>query len=93
MRGGSRDLSAGAPHKGTLTQRGPPLQIPSPLSGFGPVMMGGTATGSSSGGGTAPLFAVIALCLIAVLYQGRFLTFCAILRPATFQRLALERPG
>jgi hypothetical protein len=92
--GGSQDLSAGTPHKGSLKLRGPPLQGPSPLSGFGPVMVGGAATGSaSSGGGTAPLFAVIALCLIAVLRRTRFLAFCSILRPAAFPRPALERPG
>jgi hypothetical protein len=92
--GGSQDLSAGTPHKGSLKLRGPSLQGPSPLSGFGPVMMVGAATGSaSSGGGTVPLFAVIALCLIAVLRRTRFLAFCSILRPAAFPRPALERPG
>ena len=92
--GDSHHLSAGTPHKGSLTQRGPPLQVPSPLSPFGPMMVGGAATGSgSSGDGTAPLLAVISLCLIAVLSRGRFRTFCAFLRPGTVPRPALERPG
>lgn len=94
LRGGSRDLSTGTPHKGSLTQRGPPIKIPPPLSGFGPIMGGGAATGSgSSGDGTAPLLAVIAPCLIALLCRGRFHAFRAFLRPATVPRLALERPG
>jgi len=92
--GGSHDLSTGTPHKGSLTQRGPPLKIPPPLPGFGPIMVGGAATGSgSSGDGTAPLLAVIAPCLIALLCRGRFRVFCAFLRPGTVPRLALERPG
>jgi hypothetical protein len=75
-------------------QRGPPIKIPSPLSGFGPIMGGGAATGSgSSGDGTAPMLAVIAPCLIALLCRGRFHAFRAFLRPATVPRLALERPG
>ena len=93
-RGSSHHLAAGTPHKGSLTQRGPPLQVPSPLSPFGPVMRGGAATGSgSSGDGTAPLLAVIAPCLIALMCRGRFRTFCAFLQPGTVPRLALERPG
>jgi hypothetical protein len=92
--GGSHDLSTGTPHKGSLTQRGPPLKIPPPLSGFGPIMGGGAAIGSgSSGDGTAPLLAVIVPCLIALLCRGRVWVFCAFLRPATVPRLALERPG
>lgn len=88
--GGPRDLSTARPHKGSLTQRGPPLRLPLP----GQVMGGAAATGSgSSGDGTAPLFAVIAPCLIAMLCLGRFLVLLAFLRPGTVPRLALERPG
>jgi hypothetical protein len=91
--GGPEDLSKGTLYRGSFTQRGPPLEVPSPFSGFAP-MMGGAATGSgSSGGGVAPLFAVVAPCLIALLYLGRFRIFCAFLQPGTVPRLALERPG
>jgi hypothetical protein len=91
--GGSHDHSTGTLHRGSLTERGPLLEVPSPFSGFGP-MMGSAATGSgSSGDGSAPLLAVIASCLIALLCLDRFRAFCAFLRPGTVPRLALERPG
>ena len=91
--GGPQDLSKGTLHRGSFTQRGSPLEIPSPFSGFAPVM-GGAATGSgSSGGGVAPLLAVVASCLVALLYRGRSRIFCAVLRPGTVPRPALERPG
>lgn len=91
--GSPRELSTGTLHRGNLTQGAPPLEIPQPFSGFVP-MMGGAAIGSgASGNGVAPLLAVIAPCLIALLYRGRFHTFCAFLRPRTVPRPALERPG
>lgn len=92
LSGGSQGHSTGTLHKGGLTQRGPPLEIPVPLSGL--MIAGGVATGSvSSGDGTAPLLAVIAPCLIALLCLGRGRAFPAIFRPGTVPRLALERPG
>ena len=91
--GGARDLSTGTLYEGSLTQRGPPLEVPSPYFGFVP-MMGGAATGfGSSGNGVAPLLAVIAPCLIALLYWDRSRIFRALLRPITIPRPALERPG
>jgi hypothetical protein len=91
--GSPRVHSTETVHRGTLTQRGPPLEIPQPFSGFVP-MMGGSAIGSvSSGIGAAPLLAVIVACLTALLYQGWFRTFLAFFRPGTIPRPALERPG
>ena len=91
--GGERDLSTGALYGGSLTQRAPPLEVPSHFFGFVP-MMGGAASGfGSSGNGVAPLLAVIAPCLIALLYRDRSRIFCAFLRPITIPRPALERPG
>ena len=91
LSGSSHDHSTGTLHKGSLTQRGPPLEVPPPLS---LMIGGGVATGSgSSGDGTAPLFAVIAPCLMALLYLGRGRVFRAIFQPGTVPRLALERPG
>lgn len=91
LSGGSQDHSTGTLHKGSLTQRGPPLEVPPPLS---LTIGGGVATGSgTSGDGTAPLFAVIAPCLIALLCLGRGRAFRAIFQPGTVPRLALERPG
>jgi hypothetical protein len=80
--------------RGSITPRGPPLEVPSPFFGFVP-MMGGAATGTagSSGTGAAPLFAVIASCLIALLYQGRSRMACTFLPPRTVPQPALERPG
>ena len=92
--GGQPDLSKGDLRRGSLAPRAPPLEIPSPFFGFVP-MMGGAATGAvgSSGNGAAPLLAVIAPCLIALLYRGRSRIFCTVLRPGTVPRPALERPG
>lgn len=91
LSGGSHDHSTGTLHKGSLTQRGPPLEVPPPLS---LMIGGGVSTGSgTSGDGTAPLFAVIAPCLIALLYLGRGRAFRAIFQPGTAPRLALDRPG
>jgi hypothetical protein len=91
--GGTHDPSKGALYRGSLTQRGPPLEIPSPFLGFVP-MLGGVASGvGSSGSGTAPLLAVLAPCLIALLYRSRSRILCSFLRPVTVPRPALERPG
>jgi len=89
--GGTHDLSTGTLYSGSLTQRVPPWKVPSPFFGFVP-MMGGAAAGSS-GSGVAPLLAVIAPCLIALLYRDRSRIFRAFLRPVTIPRPALERPG
>jgi hypothetical protein len=80
--------------RGTITPRGPPLDVPSPFFGFVP-MMGGAATGTagSSGTGAAPLLAVIASCLITLLYQGRSRIACSLLPPRMVIQPALERPG
>jgi hypothetical protein len=80
--------------RGSITPRGPPLDVPSPFFGFVP-MIGGAATGTagSSGTGAAPLLAVIATCLIALLYQGRSRIACNFLPPRTVPQPALERPG
>jgi hypothetical protein len=80
-------------HGGSLTQRAPPLPIPSPFSGFGLTMGGLVFSASSSGDGGAPLFAVIFCCLSAVLWRGRSRAYGALLRAGTVPRLALERPG
>ena len=91
--GSTKVLATGTLDRGSLTQRGPPLEIPQPFSGFVQVM-GGTASGSGvSGNGATPLLAVIVVCLVAVLYQGWFRIFCASLRPGTVYRPVLERPG
>jgi hypothetical protein len=93
MQGGARGFATGMPHGGALTQRAPPLRIPSPFSGFGPVMGGAAFGASSSGDGSAPLLAVLVCCLSAVLWRGRSRAHGAFLRPGTVPRLALERPG
>jgi len=91
--GGTYDLSTGTLNEGSFAQSDLPLEVPSPFFGFVP-MMGGAATGfGSSGGGTAPLLAVVVLCLIALLYQGRSHILSAFLRLASVSRPALERPG
>ena len=93
MPGGPSNLSEGTLYEGSLTQRVPPLEIPSPFFGFLSMMMGVSGSGSS-GNDVAPLLlAVIAPCLIAVLYRGRSLIFLTFLRPVTIPRPALERPG
>ena len=90
--GSPKVYSSGTLHRGSLTQRGPPLEIPQPFSGF--VFMGGGAFGSgASGNGAAPLLAVIVVCLLASLCLGWFRIFCASLRPGTVYRPVLERPG
>jgi len=80
--------------RGSITPRGPPLDVPSPFFGFVP-MIGGATTGTagSSGTGSAPLLAVIASCLIALLYRGRSRIACSFLPPRTVPQPALERPG
>jgi hypothetical protein len=91
--GGTRELSTGTLNNGSFAQGGLPLEVPTPFFGFVP-MMGGAATGfGSSGSGTAPLLAVVVLCLIALLYRDRSRIFSAFLRPATVSQPALERPG
>jgi len=91
--GGTYDLSTGTLKKGSFAQSDLPLEVPPPFLGFVP-MMGGAATGfGSSGSGTAPLLAVVVLCLIALLYRDRSRIFSAFLRPATVSQPALERPG
>jgi hypothetical protein len=93
LQDGGRGIVTGTPHGGALTQRGPPLQIPSPFSGFG-LMMGGAVFGASSSGvGGALLLAVIFCCLFAVMWRGRSRAYGALLRPGTVPRLALARPG
>jgi hypothetical protein len=81
-------------HGGVLTQRGPPLRVPSPFSGFA-LMMGGAASGASSSGASGdPLLAVIFCCLCAIFWRGLLSrAFGAFVRPGTVPRLALERPG
>ena len=95
--GPMRDVARGsvraASHGGALTQRAPPLRIPSPFSGFGLTMGGAVFSASSSGDGYGPLLAVIFLCLSAVLWRGRSRAYGALLRAGTVPRLALERPG
>jgi hypothetical protein len=92
VRDGARGSVPAASHGGVLTQRAPPLQIPSPFSGFG-LTMGGLVFSASSSGDSAPLFAVIFCCLFAVLWRGRSRAYGALLRAGTVPRLALERPG
>ncbi len=93
MRDGARGFVPATSHGDALTQRAPPLPIPSPFSGFGLTMGGAVFSASSSGDGDAPLFAVIFLCLSAVLWRGRSRAYGALLRAGTVPRLALERPG
>jgi hypothetical protein len=93
MRNGARDFVAGTSHGGALTQRAPPLPLPSPFSGFGLTMGGAVSGASSSGEGYVPLLAVIFCCLSAVLWRGRYRAYGALLRAGTVPRLALERPG
>lgn len=93
MQDGARGFVPDTPHGGSLTQRAPPLPIPSPFSGFGLTMGGLVFSASSSGDGGAPLFAVIFCCLSAVLWRGRSRVYGALLRAGTVPRLALERPG
>ena len=86
--------STGTLYRGSLTQRGPPPEIPSLFFGFISMMVGAASGSGSSGSGVAPLLlAVIAPCLIIVLYRGRSRIFQTFLRPATIPRPALERPG
>jgi hypothetical protein len=89
----ARDSVAATSHGGSLTQRAPPLPIPSPFSGFGLTMGSAVFGASSSGDGYAPLLAVIFCCLAAVLWRGRPRAYGALLRAGTVPRLALERPG
>jgi hypothetical protein len=91
VRDGARGFVPATSHGGVLTQRAPPLPIPSPFSGFGLTMGGAVFSASSSG--DAPLFAVIFLCLSAVLWRGRSRAYGTLLRAGTVPRLALERPG
>ena len=93
MRDGARDFVAGTSHGGALTQRAPPLPLPSPFSGFGLTMGGAVSGATSSGEGYVPLLAVIFCCLSAVLWRGRYRAYGALLRAGTVPRLALERPG
>ena len=93
MRDGARGFVPATSHGGVLTQRAPPLPIPSPFSGIGLTMGGAVFSASSSGDGDAPLFAVIFICLSAVLWRGRSRAYGALLRAGTVPRLALERPG
>ena len=93
VRDGARDFVAATSHGGALTQRAPPLPIPSPFSGFGLTMGGAVFSASSSGDGYAPLLAVIFCCLSAILWRGRARAYGALLRAGTVPRLALERPG
>ena len=91
--GGARNLSAGMPGGGNLTQRGPPLRVPSPFSGFG-LVIGSSATGyGSSDDSIVPLLAVIVSYLFAIMSKDRSRAYRAFLRPGTVPRLALERPG
>jgi hypothetical protein len=93
MRDGARGFVPATSHGGALTQRAPPLPIPSPFSGFGLTMGGAVFSASSSGDGDGPLLAVIFICLSAVLWRGRSRAYGALLRAGTVPRLALERPG
>ena len=93
MWGGARGFVPATSHGGALTQRAPPLPIPSPFSGFGLTMGGAVSSASSSGDGDGPLLAVIFICLSAVLWRGRSRAYGALLRAGTVPRLALERPG
>jgi len=92
-KGGARDLSTGSPREGSLTQRGPPLEVPLPFSGLGPVAGSAAGSAGSSGVGSAPLLAVIVSCFFALLCLNLARVYNAVLRPGTVPRLALERPG
>lgn len=92
-RGGTSDLAAGKLYGKSLTQRPPPPELPTPFSGFGPMIGGAVAGSTSSSDGSAPLLAVIVSCLFALLCRGRSRTYNSFLRPGTVPRLALERPG
>jgi hypothetical protein len=92
MRDGAGGFVPATSHGGALTQRAPPLPIPSPFSSFG-LTMGGAVFSASSSGGDGPLFAVIFICLSAVLWRGGSRAYGALLRAGTVPRLALERPG
>jgi hypothetical protein len=93
LQSGAYDLAGGKNYGKSFTQRGPPPEIPTPFSGFGP-MMGGAGNGStSSSDGGAPLLAVIASCLFVLLCTGRSRSYYHFIRPGTVPRLALERPG
>jgi hypothetical protein len=89
LQGGAPDPSAGAPPGKSI----PPLQVPSPFSGFGPVMGGGAGGFGNAGDGNAPLFAAIFCCLFALLPWDRSRVRRAFLWPGMIPRLALERPG
>jgi hypothetical protein len=93
LQGGAR-ASSGTDHGVSLTpQRGPPLRVPLPFSGFG-LVMAGAATGlGSSSDGSAPLLAVLVTYLFAVLFKDLSRACRAFLRPGTIAPLALERPG
>jgi len=93
LRDGARRFAAETSPGGTLTQRAPPLPLPSPFSGFGLTMSPAGFGASSSGEGYVPLLAVIFCCLSAVLWRGRYRAYGALLRAGTVPRLALERPG
>jgi hypothetical protein len=93
MRNGTHGFVPATSHLGSLTQRAPPLPIPSPFSGFDLAMGGAISSASSSGDGYAPLLAVIFCCLSAVLWRGRSRAYGALLRAGTVPPLALERPG
>ena len=93
MRDGARGPVPATSRGGALTQRAPPLPIPSPFSGFSLTIGGAVFSASSSGDGHGPLFAVIVLCLSAVLWRGRSRAYGALLRAGTVPPLALERPG
>ena len=93
IKDGAHGLAKGTRHGGALTQRAPPLRIPAPFSGYGPVMGGATFGASSSGDGSAPLLAVLVSGLLTFLWRGRSRAYGAFLRPGTVPRLALQRPG
>ncbi len=93
--GAARGFAAGeTSNGGVLTQRGPPLQVPSPFSGFS-LMMGGAASGTSSSGASGDqLLAVIFCCLCAVFWRGLLSRASSVfVRPGTVPHFALERPG
>ncbi|HEX5850877.1 MAG TPA: hypothetical protein VFY59_16895 [Rubrobacter sp.] len=93
MRDGARRFADEAPHGGAITQRAPPLPLPSPFSGFGLTMSGAVLGASSYAEGHVPLLAVIFCCLSALLWRGRYRAYGALLRAGTVPRPALERPG
>lgn len=93
LRDGARELYAVPPHGKSISQRGPPLRVPSPFSGFGLVMAGAAGGSGTSSDGNAPLFAALFSCLFVVLLLDGSRLRRAFLRPGTVPRLALERPG